>query len=200
MRARAAIHYSKIAVELREIELRNKPTAMLACSPKGTVPVLVLPDGQVIDESLNIMLWALSIHDPESRGCINTNEMREQALDLIAENDYFFKGRLDRYKYWNRHPEFSMEHYRELAEQFLIKLEHGLQDHPFLIGHHETLADMAIAPFIRQFALVDKAWFDRAPYPGLRRWLETWMATPAHQHVMKKQLVWNGARSNTESR
>jgi len=197
MRARAAIHYSKIAVELREIELRNKPLEMLTHSPKGTVPVLVLPDGGVIDESLDIMRWALSIDDPEGLGCTETIELRDRSMRLIEENDRSFKAQLDRYKYWNRHPEFSMEHYRQLAEQFLSKLEQGLKDQAFLTGNCETLADMAIAPFIRQFALVDKAWFDNAPYPQLRRWLEAWMATSAHQHVMKKQAIWSSAAGGT---
>jgi len=190
IRARSAIVYSGIAVELRDIELRNKPTQMLAHSPKGTVPVLILPDGRVIDESLDIMHWALAINDPEDRACQGDPGLRQQALCLIEENDLSFKAKLDRYKYWNRYPEFPMTHYRQQAEVFLSKLEEGLLDHEFLLAERATLADMAIAPFIRQFALADKGWFDQSPYPALRRWLETYMASAMHQRVMEKKPIW----------
>jgi glutathione S-transferase len=188
MRARAALIASGIAVELREVELRDKPAAMLAASPKGSVPVLVLRegdgeavghppayslrvlrDGKVIDESWDIMLWALRQHDPQAwsgkDGCYT-----QAALPLVIENDTTFKHNLDRYKYPKRFSEQPQSAYHIAGEQFLQQLEQRLSTTPYLLGETFTLADAALLPFVRQFAEVDTGWFATAPYPALRAW------------------------------
>ena len=185
MRARLAIVSAGIAVELREVQLRKKPQAMLNASPKGTVPVLVLPNGQVIDESLDIMQWALTINDPQ-----NWLETQTQALNLISHNDGKFKYSLDRYKYADRYPEYSAAHYRNQGELFLTKLEALLQKTAFLLGEHFGLADAAIAPFIRQFAAVDSNWFATAPYPALRTWLQDFLDSALFNGVMQQYQPW----------
>ena len=185
MRARLAIARAGVAVELREVELRNKPQAMLNASPKGTVPVLVLPSGQVIDESLDIMQWALAINDPQD--WLNT---QTEAHALISYNDNEFKYYLDRYKYADRYPEYSAEHYRNQGELFLTKLEALLQKTAFLLGEHFGLADAAIVPFIRQFAAVDSNWFPTAPYPRLQAWLQDFLDSALFNGVMQKYQPW----------
>src|SRR5690606_15056076 len=160
------------------------PAEMLAVSPKGTVPVLVLPDGSVIDESLDIMDWALSRHD--SDGWRFENDI---AKALIQENDGGFKRTLDRYKYADRYPEQSAEDYRQQGELFLAKLEDVLSRHAYLLADHLTQADVAIFPFIRQFAMVDMEWFESAPYPKLRLWLERLLASDLFTGVMQKHPV-----------
>lgn len=185
MRARMALHYSGIQVRIREIALRQKPAAMLAASPKGTVPVLVLPDGQVIDESLDIMRWALAQYDPQ--GWLQD---AAQSLMLIAENDGTFKQALDRYKYAERFPEHPQIVYRAQGEGFVAKLETALQAHAHLLDASPRLADIAIFPFIRQFAAVDSAWWEASPYPALRSWLEHWVASELFDGIMQKHPVW----------
>ena len=186
MRARMALHYSGIEVEMREIALKAKPTAMLAASPKGTVPVLVLPDGTVIDESLDIMRWALARHDPH-------HWLRDAAhsLTLIAENDGAFKQALDRYKYAVRFPEHPPEFYRAEGERFLALLEAPLQQHACLLDDAVRLADIAIFPFVRQFAGVDADWWQTSPYPRLRAWLDERVASPLFEGIMRKHEVWS---------
>ncbi|MGY6275557.1 glutathione S-transferase [Methylomonas sp. MgM2] len=185
MRARLAIAAAGIAVELREVQLRSKPEAMLKASPKGTVPVLVLQDGRVIDESLDIMHWALAINDPR-----HWLHAATQAHILIAENDGEFKYHLDRYKYADRHPEHPAEYYRRQGEQFLTKLESRLEQQAFLCSPRFGLADAAIAPFIRQFAAVDSVWFESAPYPALRRWLHLFLDSALFGGIMHQYPQW----------
>jgi glutathione S-transferase len=151
IRARLSIAVSGVSVEYREIALRNKPQAMLLISPKGTVPVLQLADGRVIDQSLDIMLWALALNDPQ-QWLQGEKSLPESAKALIDTNDGPFKFWLDRYKYADRHPEQSAEHYRQQAEEFLQSLERLLEVREYLLGEHLSIADMAIFPFIRQFA------------------------------------------------
>ena len=161
MRARLAIATAQVEVELREIELRNKPESLLLASPKGTVPVLQLGNSEVIDESRDIMLWALQQHDPElwlEKHWLN------QAEQLIQWNDGEFKYYLDRYKYADRYPERSELEYREQGKFFLTELERRLSQQLYLCGDHFSLADASILPFIRQFAAVDTAWFETSPY------------------------------------
>ena len=185
MRARLALYASGVAVELREVSLRAKPASMLAASPKGSVPVLVLPDGRVIDESWEIMQWALHQHDPE--GWLGQdNSFIAAAAPLIIENDTTFKYHLDRYKYADRYPEYSRSHYRAGAEIFLGQLENRLCATHFLLGDAMSIADVAIFPFIRQFAAVDKNWFAQAPYPSLQRWLDIFLGSELFDEVMKK--------------
>ncbi len=190
IRARLALHISGIAYELREIQLRRKPDCMLTASPKGSVPVLLRPDGQVIDESWDIMLWALQQHDPENwRG--PHNRYQEEALPWVTINDSTFKAALDRYKYADLHPAQPQSHYRAQGEVFLQQLENKLQTRAYLLGNHLSIADAAIFSFIRQFAAVDQDWFDQAPYPRLRDWTHTLIASALFTTVMQKHPVWH---------
>nr|WP_284731404.1 glutathione S-transferase [Pseudomonas sp. VS38] len=181
MRARMALRYSGVAVQIIEVSLKSKPAEMLALSPKGTVPVLSV-DGRVIDESLAIMRWALAQNDPE--GWLLGDDRATQAL--IEENDQGFKHQLNRYKYAERYPEYPMEHYRAEGEVFLMRLEGLLAEREYLLAGHLSLADVALAPFVRQFAHVDREWFGRAPYPRLRAWLQRFLESPLFIAVMAK--------------
>ena len=187
MRARLAIAYAGVPVELREVELRNKPQAMLLISPKGTVPVLQLEDGKVLAESLDIMLWALQQNDPE-------HWLKTAGLDhanvLIRRNDEAFKYSLDRYKYADQYPDYSELYYRQQGELFLADLESLLTQSVFLCGEHFSLADAAILPFIRQFCAVDPAWFKASPYPALRQWLNHFLASSLLEQVMTRYPYW----------
>jgi len=190
IRARMALFYSGISVELREVALRNKPEEMLLHSPKGTVPVLILPNGKVIEESLAIMRWALAIHDPQDWLCKNESALRDEAAQLIYENDHVFKQHLDHYKYSTLHTEHSLEHYRAQGEIFLQGLENRLQRQRFLLEERITLADIAIVPFVRQFAQVDADWFATAAYIELRRWLKSILNSTLFTSVMTKRPPW----------
>ena len=183
MRARMALRYSGVPVSIIEVSLKAKPAEMLAASPKGTVPVLVCADGRVIEQSLEIMHWALSQNDPD----VWLPAHRPLIDALIEENDTRFKVLLDRYKYAVRYPEYPMEHYRAQGAVVLQRLECLLEHTPYLTGTTLTLADVALAPFIRQFAHVDRAWFAQAPYPKLQAWLERFLASGLFTAVMAKQ-------------
>ena len=187
MRARLGILFAELQVELREIVLRNKPAQMLAISPKGTVPVLQLVDGTVIEESREIMLWALMQHDPH--GLLDA-EVLPQASALIEQNDHEFKPWLDRYKYADRHPEMTQLEYRQRGEVFLQELEELLTDKLFLLGDKASVADIGIMPFVRQFAHVDREVFYRLPYPNLQRWLDHWLQHPFFVQAMLKFQPW----------
>jgi len=189
IRARLAIKVSQIQVELREVVLADKPKAMLALSPKGTVPVLVLPDGTVIDESKDIMLWALNQNDPDNWLSKHQDKLNETD-GLINLNDNDFKRHLDHYKYADRFPDYPMEYYRGQAEVFLQQLEMRLSKNSFLLGDRISMLDMAIVPFIRQCAFVDKPWFDQTPYIQLQDWLENILASDLFNQVMIKQPQW----------
>ncbi len=186
MRARMALRVADIEVEQIEISLRDKPQAMLAISPKGTVPVLQCADGLVIEQSLDIMRWALKQNDPQR--WLQRAEETEQ-LGLVQRNDTDFKHWLDRYKYSERYPEFSSLHYREQAGFSLLNdLEVRLVRSPYLGGQDPCLSDVAIFPFVRQFAAVDAAWFSTAEYPALRRWLTGWLESDLFMGVMAKPV------------
>nr|WP_256349836.1 glutathione S-transferase [Pseudomonas sp. B6002] len=181
MRARLALRYSGVPVRIVEVSLKAKPAEMLALSPKGTVPVLSV-DGRVIEESLEIMQWALAQNDPD-----NWLLQGDPAiLALIAENDQDFKYYLNRYKYAERYPEQPMEHYRAGGEVFLQKLESLLAERDYLVANHLTLADAALAPFVRQYAHVDRVWFAGTSYKRLQVWLERFLASPLFMAVMAK--------------
>ncbi len=189
MRARAALVAGGIRVELREVVLRDKPADMLAASPKGSVPVLLLPGGQVLDESWDIMLWALRQHDPQ--GWLGKDECHVQAaLPWVTENDAAFKTNLDGYKYPQRFSVQPQTAYRTAAEDFLQRLEQRLDTTPCLLGADLSLADIALLPFVRQFAAVDAGWFAAAPYPALRAWLERFISSGLFARVMQKYPVW----------
>ena len=187
MRARLAIAYGRQQVELREIVLRNKPEQMLTISPKGTVPVLQLSDGTVLEESRDIMLWALHRNDPDA---LLFGEPSAATAALLDENDGEFKHWLDRYKYADRYPELSAEDYRSRGCEFLSKLEKRLEQSAYLCGDQLRITDIAVMPFVRQFAMVDKPWFDGAPYPQLQRWLLKWLEDEIFIAVMKKHAPW----------
>lgn len=195
MRARLALAASGVKVEHREITLKNKPAEMLDASPKGTVPVLVLPGGEVIDESLDVMLWALRRNDPES-WLAPVQGSLDDMLTLVAGNDGAFKRSLDRYKYPNRYAEESAgngnafaQQQRALGAAWLVKLDGMLTD-GWLFGARASLADMALLPFVRQFAHTDPAWFAAQPWPRLQDWLAQFEASALYAGVMEKYSPW----------
>ena len=180
--------YSQIPFEIREVVLKDKPKALLEASPKATVPVLVLGDGSVIDESLDIMDWALSYHDPD--GWLGSSDSSALGKELLVENEGSFKPMLDRYKYSVRHPQTPQEVSRSRAEVFLKRLEARLETQPFLLGETLQFADVAIFPFVRQFANVDHAWFLASPYVALRAWLQCHLDSSLFEGVMNKYPPW----------
>jgi len=189
MRARMALQYNGVKVELREILLKDKPGSLLDIDSAATVPLLQLSNGDFIDESWQIMLWALRQNDPDS--WLGENEKLLTDTEMLIEmNDYSFKSDLDHYKYADRYPEFPTDHYRIQGEEFLQDLEELLSESQYLLGEKLTAADMAIFPFIRQFANVDKQWFDQAPYPKLQAWLEFLVGSSLFEAVMLKFPVW----------
>lgn len=190
MRARLAIAVSGLNVELREVVLRNKPAAMLQVSPKATVPVLVCPDNTVIDESLDIMDWALQHADPQGWLAGLNKHQLTTARQLIKTNDNEFKYFLDRYKYSDRYPEQSQRYYRQQAEISLQMLEQQLTTHGYLVSAQISIADMAILPFIRQFAFVDKAWFNTSPYTRVKIWLNELLNSPLFERIMHSYPAW----------
>jgi glutathione S-transferase len=189
MRARLAIAVSGISVEYREIALRSKPHAMLSISPKGTVPVLQLVDRRVIEESLDIMLWALALNDPQ-QWLQGKKALPDAARELIDTNDGSFKVWLDRYKYADRYLEHPAEYCRGRAEEFLRHLEFLLGEREYLCGTRISIADMAIFPFIRQFAAVDKVWFAASDYVRLQKWLDELLMSEIFSQAMVKRECW----------
>jgi glutathione S-transferase len=203
MRARLAIAASRQRCELREVVLRDKPPSLIAASPKATVPVLVLPDGTVLAQSLDIMRWALGCHDPE--GWLPQSPPDIGLTDaLIARCDGEFKQHLDRFKYPNRYRQedaqaeldaFAATH-RTGGAAFLARLEGllgaaGPGEHPrFLVGERWSIADAAIAPFVRQFAATEPAWFDAQAWPALQAWLAAFCASPRLVAVMDRHPPW----------
>ncbi|MBH0064756.1 glutathione S-transferase [Psychrobacter sp. SZ93C1] len=187
MRARLGLLFAELPVELREITLKNKPEQMLAISPKGTVPVLQLLDESVIEESAEIMMWALEQKDPQ--GLLDESVL-SQGKSLIAQNDNEFKQWLDRYKYADRHPEMTQTEYRQKGEVFLQDLEVLLTNNTYLLGNSVTVADIGIMPFVRQFAHVDRDIFYSLPYPKLQLWLKNWLAHPLFIQAMTKFQPW----------
>ena len=182
MRARMALLIAGETVELREVALRAKPAAMIAASPKGTVPVLVPADGMVIDESIEIMRWALARNDPE-------NWLAGDDREAIARNDGPFKHHLDRYKYPDRHDADPVEH-RAAGLALLQELEQRLAPHANLCRETRALTDIAIMPFVRQFAAVDRAWFDAQPVPRVQGWLARHVASPLFDRAMLRLAPW----------
>ncbi len=183
MRARMALWVAGVTVELREVKLAAKPPALLAASPKGTVPVLVLASGEVIDESLDIMRWALMQHDPEGW-------LAGEDRALIAANDGPFKHHLDRAKYPGRYDEDGVTDHRAAALALLAPLEERLTHTASLTGATRAFTDIALFPFIRQFAAIDPAWFAAQPVPGLQAWLEQLLGSDLFACVMGKFAPW----------
>jgi glutathione S-transferase len=192
MRARLALHASGIAVEHREVVLKSKPAHMLTLSPKGTVPVLWLPEAtgeRVLEQSLDIMLWALRQHDPLGWLPASDAHMAD-ALALIAHNDGPFKKHLDRYKYPNRSGLETGTADRDLAAAWLQSLDAHLMTLPFLAGQHFGLPDAAITPFVRQYAHTDPSWFAAQPWPALAGWLARFEASAMFEAIMQKHAPW----------
>ncbi len=182
IRSRLALYQAKIDYESIEISLKDKPIDFLALSPKGTVPVLVDNNGKVIEESLEIMIWALNKSDPDN-WILNDNNLSQE---LIYENDFSFKKNLDRYKYADRFPEHSKEYYRTQCELFINVLNEKLKSKNYLMTEKISLADVAIFPFIRQFSLVDEDWFLNSKYRELKKWLQNFIESQMFKDVMKK--------------
>ena len=189
MRARMAIFSSGQVCALREVVLRSKPVEMIAVSPKGTVPVMVLPDERVIEESLEIMRWALGRNDPQG-WLAPLNYERDDIDALIAENDGPFKDNLDRYKYPTRYEISDPVPYRIEGLAFLKKLNARLLKTLYLCGNDFSFSDAAISPFIRQFANNDREWFNALDLPGIQNWLESILRSDQFLGVMEKYPAW----------
>ncbi|MGX9865014.1 glutathione S-transferase [Pseudomonas moraviensis] len=185
MRARMALRYANVPVEIVEVSLKDKPAQMLALSPKGTVPVLDA-DGVVIDESLQIMRWALAQNDPDDWLLAGDSFAALWMEKLIEGNDQIFKTALNRYKYAERYPEQPMEAYRAEGGLFLQKLDELLEGREYLLADHQSLADIALLPFVRQFAHVDREWFAQTPYVRLQAWLQRFLESELFTSIMKK--------------
>lgn len=186
IRARLAIKVSGVEVDMHEVSLRAKPQEMLECSPKGTVPVLKFADGRVLEQSLDIMYWALSINDP-ARWLDDDPAVTAEIMSLIQHNDESFKPKLDLYKYAVRYPQHPESYYREQAEPFLVELESRLSNDGYLLTGRYTLADMAIFPFIRQFSNVNPDWFYASRYHHLIAWLDRLISSELFQNIMQKE-------------
>lgn len=191
MRGRMALSMAGIDFEHREILLRDKPSEMLEASPKGTVPVIVLSDGRVIDESLDVMRWALDKNDP-----LNWLSNLEDSLPIIDANDGPFKYHLDRYKYASRYDDKASRGdtdvaHKEAAETFLMTLEQRLEKHAYLTGKHQKLADIAVFPFIRQFANTDRESWESNRFPKTRDWLKRHITSDIFTNIMTKHPLWS---------
>ena len=193
IRARLALAVAAAPYQLHEVALRNKPAQLLQASPKGTVPVLVQADGTVIEQSLDIMQWALGQHDP-AHWLRPTEGTLAHMLGLVAACDSTFKQALDRYKYPNRHPQETSRTARDSASAWLITLNQRLATTGHVQGGQTSLADAAIFPFVRQFAAVDPPWWANQPWPHLHVWLQHWLGSPLFAQVMRKDAAQNPHR------
>lgn len=200
MRARLALLLAGIDYEVREIQLKAKPASMLALSPKGTVPVMRLTDGRVLEQSLDIMIWAIEqMHDADRILERQTSHHQEkQMLHWIELNDIKFKPLLDRYKYPNRHPEKTQFDYLEQAVELMLQpMDVVLKQQPFLGGMRFNLADLALFPFVRQFSKVDDQLWQELEIKGLKRWLNNWLDSPEFAQVMQKNPIWHESGAAT---
>ncbi len=188
MRARLALHAADITVILREVALKNKPQAMLSLSLKATVPVLQLPNGDVLEESFEIMLWALYQNDPCNLLISNKRE-NQAALDLIHVSTEM-NALIREIKFNERHPELSLKQAQENILPYLDKFEALLQNHTYLNGETLKYIDYALFPFIRQLIHIDPNWFSTLPYPETYRWYKKLHTSEAFQHIMIKHKPW----------
>ena len=189
MRARLAILKSQQSVLIRAIVLKNKPADMVALSPKGTVPVLVL-DTQVIDESLDIMLWALNLSDPDNLLYADDAKALPEMLTIINENDQHFKPTLERYKRAKRFHGDDEEACHLQCEPFIQALEQRLSQHPFLMGATPSLLDFALLPFVRQYSRINRQHYRHSPYPHLQHWLKQHLQSQLYAKAMFKYPLW----------
>ena len=197
MRARLAIYRSKQPIELRDIVLKNKPPEMLVASPNGTVPTLVLASSKVIDESLEVMLWALNESDPDNllrksaSPVPDTKQLLPDMLQLINQFDVEFKTCLEQYKCAKRYHESNLNECRQACEVYIRNLEQRLTEHAFIMDEHESLADIALLPFIRQFARIERQWYLQSDYVHVKQWLNRYLQSPLFTKVMAKYPLWN---------
>jgi len=190
MRARMGLLLAEQAVMIRAVVTKNKPAEMLIASPKGSVPVLVLDKKTVIDESLDIMIWALHKNDPHNLLYSEDSNALPAMLQLIKQNDNEFTDSLSKYKRAKRYHESSEIHNRQQCEVFIHQLETRLNTYRFFMGHEPSLADYAILPFIRQFARVDRKWYLQSSYPKLQQWLNAHLQSSLFSKIMKKYPLW----------
>ncbi|PCI08614.1 MAG: glutathione S-transferase [Gammaproteobacteria bacterium] len=184
-----ALKYSAIKIELREIELNNMPQELLSISPNATVPVLTINDATVMDESWDIIKWAVSQNDPENWSGKN-NQYIIDTKKLIEINDFSFKENLDHYKYADRFPEHSEIYYREACEVFIAQLETMLSGKKFLLDDKLSLADIAVFPFVRQFSMVNIKHFEQSPFSNVRRWLDNHVHSKLFLKAFTKHAAW----------
>ena len=187
MRARMAIHISGQKCELREVLLRNKPPSMLEYSAKGTVPVLILQDGNVIDESLDVIDWALNLNDPDNW---QRSKDTKKTKELIKINDGEFKYHLDRYKYSKRYDNEDPEFHRKKCLKFIESINNELNNSEYIFDDNISYADIVLLPFIRQFRIADIEWFDSLPYDNLKKWLSSFLNSSLLNSIMKKYDLW----------
>lgn len=200
MRARLGILLAGQTVLIRAVVTKNKPAEMLAVSPKGTVPVLIIAhhecaedqygNATIIDESIEIMLWALKLNDPQNLLRAEDSRKLDTMLELIWRNDNVFKPKLEVYKLAKRFHKESELRDRQNCEQFVAELEETLNSGPYLMGDHPSLTDYALLPFVRQFARVDRQWYVQSPYPKLRDWLNRHLQMPLFTKAMAKYPLW----------
>lgn len=193
IRARMAIYYAQQPIVLRDVVLSDKPNAMLTASPKGTVPVLVLtsPEASVIEESIEVMLWALSSTDPDDFLRQSQPEVLAKMMSMISTFDNEFKRLLEEYKCAKRYHETNISECRNRCETYIKDLEEKLSTHQFLMSDKPSLVDIALLPFIRQFSRVERQWYLQSPYPNLRRWLDHFLQSRMFSKVMTKHPIWS---------
>ena len=187
MRARMAIHISGQKCQLREVLLRDKPPSMLEYSAKGTVPVLILQDGKVIDESLDVIDWALNLNDPDDW---QRSKDKEKTKELIKINDGEFKYHLDRYKYSKRYDNEDPEFHRKKCLKFIESINNELNNSKYIFDDNISYTDIVLLPFIRQFRIADIEWFDSLPYDNLKKWLSSFLNSSLLNSIMKKYDLW----------
>ena len=182
-----AIHISGQKCELREVLLRDKPPSMLEYSPKGTVPVLVLQDGNVIDESLDVIDWALNLNDPDDW---QRSKDTKKTKELIKINDGEFKYHLDRYKYSKRYDNEDPEFHKKKCLKFIESVNNELNNSKYIFDDNISYADIVLLPFMRQFRIADMEWFDSLPYDNLKKWLSSFLDSSLLHSIMKKYDLW----------
>ncbi|WP_215408065.1 glutathione S-transferase [Vibrio gigantis] len=196
MRGRMGIALSKQKVLLREIVTKDKPSELLASSPKGTVPVLVLPNGQIIEQSIEVMNWALKLNDPQDLLRSSNPTLNEQIQQIIRTNDDDFIGHLEKYRASVRYRNIDVELRRHACEVFISRLEAQLTNQPYLFGETPSLADFAVMPFISQFVRVEKKWFVKSEYQNVGRWLRAHLDSKLYTQVMKQYPLWNETKQD----
>ncbi|WP_373959530.1 glutathione S-transferase [Vibrio gigantis] len=196
MRGRMGIALSEQKVLLREIVTKDKPSELLASSPKGTVPVLVLPNGQIIEQSIEVMNWALKHNDPQDLLRSSNPTLSEQIQQLIRINDDDFIGHLEKYRASVRYRNIDVELRRHACEVFISQLEARLTNQPYLFGETPSLADFAVMPFVSQFVRVEKKWFVKSEYQNVGRWLRAHLDSKLYTQVMKQYPLWNETKQD----